>query len=61
MVKKIHLNITVRNFRKRLKREYRKTLDRLVRSHAIHTIFMRTFYIIGFIVSLILGALLYFE
>ena len=61
MVKKHTSKHNSEEFRKRLKREYRKTLDRLVRSHAIHTIFMRTFYIIGFIVSLILGALLYFE
>ncbi|NDH00051.1 MAG: permease [Opitutae bacterium] len=48
-------------FKKRLKREYRKTVDRLVRSHAFHKLAVKLIYLIGFIISVILGALLYFD
>jgi len=48
-------------FKKRLKREYRKTVDRLVRSHAFHKLAVKMVYLIGFIISVILGALLYFD
>jgi len=48
-------------FKRRLKKEYRKTMDRLVRSHALHTFFIRSIYLIGFVISMILGALLYLD
>ncbi|HAF59220.1 MAG TPA: permease [Opitutae bacterium] len=49
------------SFKKRLKREYRRTLDRLIRSHAFHKLAVRLVYLIGIILSVILGAMLYFD
>lgn len=49
------------SFKKRLKREYRRTLDRLIRSHAFHKLAIRLVYLIGIILSVILGAMLYFD
>jgi hypothetical protein len=48
-------------FKKRFKREYRKMIDRMIRSHALHTLALRLVYFICFVVSLILATLLYFE
>lgn len=36
-------------------------MDRLVRSHALHTFFIRSIYVIGLVISMILGALLYLD
>jgi len=48
-------------FKKRFKREYRKMIDRMVRSHALHTFALRIFYFACFVLSIILATLLYLE
>lgn len=48
-------------FKKRFKREYRKMIDRMVRSHALHTLAIRMIYFVGFVVSVILATLLYLQ
>lgn len=48
-------------FRKRFKREYRKMIDRMVRSHALHTIALRLIYLVSFVVSVILATILYLQ
>ena len=50
-----------KTFKKRLKREYRKTMDHLIRSHAFHKFTIKLIYFIGFVISVILAALLYFD
>ena len=48
-------------FKKRFKREYRKMIDRMVRSHALHTLSLRVVYFVCFVLSIILATLLYLE
>jgi len=50
-----------KTFKKRLKREYRKTMDHLIRSHAFHKFTIKLIYFVGFVISVILAALLYFD
>ena len=47
--------------KKRFKREYRKMIDRMVRSHALHTLGLRLVYFVCFVVSVILATLLYLQ
>jgi len=49
------------SFKKRLKREYRKMIDRMVRSHALHTFALRVVYFVCFVATVILATLLYLE
>jgi len=49
------------SFRKRLKREFRKTLDRLIRSNAFHKLAVKLLYLTGLIISFILAAMLYLD
>jgi hypothetical protein len=55
------LLVSKNKFKSRLKREYRKTMDRLIRSHAFHKLAVRMIYLIGFIISVFLATLLYFD
>ena len=50
-----------KSFKKRLKREYRKTMDHLIRSHAFHKFTIKLIYLVGFVISIILATLLYFD
>lgn len=50
-----------KSFKKRIKREFRKTMDHLIRSHAFHKFTIKLIYFVGFIISVILATLLYFD
>ncbi len=47
--------------KKRLKREYYKFVDGFVRSHGLHKLLLRVVYVTCFIISVILGTLLYLK
>ena len=47
--------------KKRLKKEYYRFIDGLVRSHSLQKIVSRTIYLVCFVISVILATLLYLE
>ncbi|OUU24500.1 MAG: permease [Verrucomicrobia bacterium TMED44] len=48
-----------RSLKKRLKQQYMKYLDKVIRTNALQKLFRGILYLIGFIISVILGTLLY--
>jgi hypothetical protein len=55
------LPVSTHTLKKRFKREYRKMIDKMVRSHAFHKMAIKLLYFICFVISVILGTLLYLD
>ena len=50
-----------RSLKKRIKQHYLKQIDKKIRSSALQKFFKGMIYLVGFVVSVILAAMLYFQ